>query len=374
MAFYPERLSWIRRKRGLTKSSLAEAVGLDLRSISAHESGEFEPREETIKQFSRVLKVAAAFFSKGPLEGPETSQVSFRAFSKLSASKRDMALGSAAIAFALCEWISKRFELPSLSVPDLRSEGSPEIAATALRNMWGLGEKPVSNMIHLLESRGVRVFSLALDVADVDACCTWRNGEPFVFLNTKKSNARRRFDAAHELAHLVLHRHGNYENRDVEKEADEFASAFLMPRGGFSATAPRLPDLKSILPLKQTWGVSVAAYIFRLHNLGLISDWHYRTLFKQISQRGYRSSEPLDHKTEMSKLAEFVLAELRKEGVSTSHIAAELGLADQDIADLLFDIAVFGVVGNSSATRSVTQPVTHLRLAVNNRRSDDEPL
>lgn len=272
-----------------------------------------------------------------------------------------MALGSAAVAFALCEWISKKFELPKVNIPDLRDIGSPEDAAFELRYSWGLGEKPISNMVHLLESKGVRVFTLALDVADVDACCTWNNSEPFVFLNTLKSSARRRFDAAHELGHLVLHRHGHFDGKNAEQEADEFASAFLMPRDGIRSTAPRLPSLNNIIPNKSRWGASVAAYIVRLHRLGLISDWHYRTLFKQISQRGYRKNEPYDHPVENSKLAEIVLGELRKEGVSISTIAEELGIAVEDINDLLFGLATIGIDGGGATSRKNT-PAIHLAI------------
>lgn len=368
MTFFSERLSWIRKKRGLTKSALAALVELDLRSISAHEAGEFEPKEETELLLAKALGVRNDFFTKGPLEGPEPNQVSFRAFSKLSASKRDMALGSAAIAFALNNWIGQRFDLPKPEIPDLRGENSPEGAAMALRYQWGLGEQPVSNMVHLLEFKGVRVFSLALEVSDVDACCTWYNGEPFIFLNTKKSNARRRFDAAHELGHLVLHRHGNFEGRDVERDADEFASAFLMPRNGFVATAPKFVDLKSILPIKSKWGVSVAAYVYRLNSLGLLSEWHYRTLFKQISQRGYRTAEPADSKIELSKLAEQVLGQLRKESIGLGEIAADLGLKEQDIADLLFDLALFGFSSSSDGPTKFRVLKPDLRLAVDNSK------
>jgi Zn-dependent peptidase ImmA (M78 family)/transcriptional regulator with XRE-family HTH domain len=366
MTFFSERLSWIRKKRGLTKSALASLVELDLRSISAYEAGEFEPKDETELELVKALGVRRDFFKKGALEGPESNQVSFRAFSKLSASKRDMALGSAAVAFALNHWISQRFDLHKPAIPDLRNENSPEGAAMVLRDLWGLGEQPVSNMVHLLEYKGVRVFSLALDVSDVDACCTWHNNEPFIFLNTKKSNARRRFDAAHELGHLVLHRHGNYDGRDVEREADEFASAFLMPRNGFVATAPKFVDLKSVMPIKIKWGVSVAAYIYRLNSLGLLSEWHYRTLFKQISQRGYRTAEPSDSKIEFSKLAEQVLGQLRKESIGLREISIDLGLKEQDIADLLFDLTLFGFSSGTDVPTQVRSSKAKLTLAVDN--------
>ena len=365
--FYPERLSWIRRKRGINKTTLGEKIGVDLRSISAYENGEYPPTQPNIERLARALRVSEAFFFMGSLSGPDPSQVSFRSFSKLTSAKRDMALGSATLAFLLCDWVSAKFELPPLQIPDLREIKNPEEAAFALRYQWGLGERPVSNMIHLLESKGVRVFSLALDVADVDACCTWHNDEPFVFLNTKKSNARRRFDAAHELGHLVLHRHGEYEGRITEIEADEFASAFLMPRDGFRSTAPRLVDLKNIIPNKSTWGVSVGAYIVRLHRLKMISDWHYRTLYKQISQRGYRRKEPFDHRPEMSKLAEMILSALRDEGISTRGISDQLGIDVSDINDLLFDIAIIGVSGERSGD-VLKRDTDHLKLAVDNTR------
>jgi Zn-dependent peptidase ImmA (M78 family)/DNA-binding XRE family transcriptional regulator len=356
----------MRKKRGLTKTALAQAVGVDLRSISAYEAGEFPPGNDTLQLLAKTLTVRENFFYLGDLAGPEAEQVSFRAVSKLSAVKRDMARGIAAIAFAFCKWLESHFELPMVSIPDLREEG-PEQAAVSLRYMWGLAEKPVSNMVHLLESKGVRVFSLALDISDVDALCTWRDDIPYVFLNTKKSNARRRFDAAHELGHLVLHRHGEYDGRVTEQEADEFASAFLMPRAGFIASAPRLPDLKNILAHKSHWGVSLAAYIVRLHRVGLISDWHYRTLFQQISQRGYRKSEPSDHKQELSKLFQMLFLELKRDGISVHDIAESMGVYASDLNDLLFNLAIVGVEGSGHGGGSQDRN-PDLRLVIDNTK------
>lgn len=364
--FYPERLEWIRKKRGLNKTALASAIDVDLRSVSAYEAGEYAPAPDTMRKLASTLRVRTDFFGLGPLPGPEADQVSFRAVSKLSATKRDMALANGAIAFAFADWLDKRFTLPSPDVPDLRQDG-PEQAAMALRYMWGLGEKPVSNMVHLLESKGVRVFSLSLDITEVDAFCTWKDDVPFIFLNTKKSNARSRFDAAHELAHLVLHRHGDYD-RSLETEADEFASAFLMPRNGFNATAPRLPDLRNIIDSKSRWGVSVGAYTVRLHRLGLIGDWHYRTLFQQISQRGYRKSEPYDNQREMSRLISLLLDDLRDQNITPSDIAAEMGVDDRDLKDLLFDLAIFGIDGNRTAAPSSTPQRGKLSIAVDNTK------
>jgi len=67
----------------------------------------------------------------------------------------------------------------------------------------------------------------------------WKEGTPFIFLNSAKSAERGRHDAAHELGHLVLHRHGGPIGRKAEEQANAFASAFLMPRSSILAHVPR---------------------------------------------------------------------------------------------------------------------------------------
>ena len=126
----------------------------------------------------------------------------------------------------LSEWIESRFDLPDSSFPDLR-DYEPETAADALRAHWGIGQRPIGNMIHFLESVGVRVFSLAED-RRVDAFSLWHKGKPFIFLNTVKTAEHARMDAAHELGHIVLHRHGVPWGRNVEREAQRFGGSFLI--------------------------------------------------------------------------------------------------------------------------------------------------
>jgi len=145
------------------------------------------------------------WFSGSELHQPSSQTASFRSQARMAASTRDAALASGALAFLLNDWLEERFSLPSPDLPDLREE-EPEAAAITLRQHWGLGERPIKNMVHLLESKGVRVFSMAEDTTEVDAFSLWRETTPFVFLNTMKSAERSRFDAAHELGHLVLHR------------------------------------------------------------------------------------------------------------------------------------------------------------------------
>lgn len=344
-AFNPTRLTWARRRRGMTKTHLAARIGVDLRSVSAYETGEFSPEPDRMTAIARTLKFPQEFFFGDDIEEPAIDTASFRALSKMTARQRDTALGSGAVAMLLNEWIEARFNLPEPDLPDLGRDANPESAAAAVRQAWGLGELPIKNMVHLLESKGVRVYSLAIDAVEVDAFSMWRRDRPFVFLNTLKSAEHGRFDAAHELGHLVLHRHAAPHGQQAEQDANAFASALLMPPASVRAQAPRFATIDNLMRLKKVWGVSLAAITYRLHKLGLLSEWHYRKLYIEISSRGYRKKEPDGGPREVSQVLQKVFSALRSEGVSKEEIAQALCVHPTDIDELVFGLALTGLQG-----------------------------
>lgn len=348
--FNPSRLTWARRRRGLTKTKLAASVGVELRSVSAYETGEFAPEADKLGRIARVLRFPEAFFLGDDLEEPAFDTASFRSLSKMTARQRDTALGSGAVALLLNAWIEARFDLPDPELPDLGRDASPEGAAEAVRQAWGLGQLPIKSMVHLLEAKGVRVYSLAIDAVEVDAFSMWRQDRPFVFLNTLKSGEHGRFDAAHELGHLVLHRHGAPSGQEAEQEANAFASALLMPAASVRAHAPRFATLEQLIRLKKIWGVSLAAITYRLHKLGLLSDWHYRKLYIEISSRGYRKVEPEGGPREVSQVLQKVFTALREESVSKHDIAAALNVHAEDVDELVFGLALTGLDGPGRAS------------------------
>jgi Zn-dependent peptidase ImmA (M78 family)/DNA-binding XRE family transcriptional regulator len=344
--FNPSRLTWARRRRGLTKTKLAALIGVELRSVSAYETGEFAPETDKLGNIARVLRFPEEFFFGDDLEEPAFDTASFRSLSKMTARQRDTALGSGAIALLLNEWIESRFDLPEPDIPDLGRDAIPESAAEAVRRAWGLGELPIKNMVHLLEAKGVRVYSLSIDAVEVDAFSMWRQNRPFVFLNTAKSAEHGRFDTAHELGHLVLHRHAAPSGQEAEQDANAFASALLMPAASVRAHAPRFATIDNLLRLKKIWGVSVAAMTYRLHRLGLLSDWHYRKLYIEISARGYRRAEPDGGPREVSQVLQKVFIALREEGISKHDAAAALHVHPEDVDDLVFGLALTGLDGS----------------------------
>jgi Zn-dependent peptidase ImmA (M78 family) len=360
--FVPSRLALARRRRGFTKVQLAKKAGLTVRSLSAYESvgaGHFDPLPETVERLAEALGFPISFFEAPDLREITPEETTFRALSKLSAIKRDQALSAGTLALDFHRWITERFRLPPLTMPDnlagkspehLAGE-SPERAADALRAEWRLGEKPIPNMIHLLEAHGVRVFSLAEDYAEVDAFSTWDNGIPFVFLNTLKTAERTRMDSAHELAHLVLHRHGTTtRSRHIEEEAKQFASAFLMPKSGMLPTAPHFPSLNQLISIKRKWKVSLAAVVYRLHEIEAISDWHYRSLNVDIARLGYRKKEPNPIDRETSQIMTKVMTTLRSEGTSVVDIARELHLPLRELNAFIAGFAILPVSGTSQTT------------------------
>jgi Zn-dependent peptidase ImmA (M78 family)/DNA-binding XRE family transcriptional regulator len=342
--FTPSRLTIARKRRGLMKNKLAELVGVTGRSITAYEAGESDPSDATISALAKVLRFPPEFFSAPDIDEPVPGAASFRALTKMSASQRDAALAAGALAVELAAWVEQRFSLPAVDVPELR-EHEPEAAADTLRARWGLGVGPVGNMVHLLEAKGVRVFSLAEQCREVDAFSLWRDSSAYVFLNTQKSAEHGRFDAAHELGHLVLHRHGGPRGREAEQEANRFASSFLMPRASVLAVAPAFATLETLIELKRAWAVSVAALAYRLHALGLVSDWHYRSLCIEMGERGYRRAEPQGIGREMSMVYKKVFDALRAEGVTKAHLADDLHLNVQDVDALVFGLVLTDVGG-----------------------------
>lgn len=354
--FNPQRLSFARKRRGLDKTRLAAALGVQLRTITGYEKGEYEPKPEVMRKIIAVLGFPEQFYADADIEELSPQTASFRSMSKMSASKRDIALSSGAIALLLNRSIEQRFALPVADLPDLGREPTPEAAAASLRRHWGLGEQPIKNMIHLLESRGIRVFSLAIDAKEVDAFSLWREDQPLVFLNTNKSSEHSRFDSAHELGHLVLHRHGELKkidgSQDIEKEANAFASAFLMPPSSVLAYAPAFPTLVHLVERKKIWGVSVAALNYRLHKIGMTTEWHYRELCIQIAKAGYRTSEPESMQRETSQLLAKVLASLREEGIGKINLADELQVSVDDLDQLVFGLVLNGLPGTSLRTTS----------------------
>jgi len=362
----PKQITFARVRRRLTKAQLAKELGVTSRSLQNYETGASAPDLELLARIAKLLKFPQQFFFIEE-EMPEIREhaVSFRKLSKMTDAMKACAFAAGAIAFKVNQWIEDRFSLPEADLPDL-SDLAPEEAAATLRRLWGLGNAPIPNMIHLLESKGIRVFSLVEETREVDAFCTWYEGKPFMFLNTIKSAERSRFDAAHELGHLVRDthtmQHGLAHAPEMERQADAFASAFLMPKESVAANQPPAYTIKYLMKLKHYWGVSLAALAYRFNSLGLVSEWNYRSLCIEIAKSGYRTKEPEPMERETSQLLAKVLDILQSRKQGRREIAESLSLGVDEINALTFQLTTLSVVAGTAELEATPRVPPKLRL------------
>lgn len=249
------------------------------------------------------------------------------------------------IAVALMEFVDyPELNLPtrSFSDPEQITPEDIERAACECRDLWRLGRVVVQDLALAVEGAGVILVREETGIAQIEGLSAWSEvlGRPLILLSADKDNGyRSRFDLAHELGHLVLHRHiQRTTDRDrhklMEKQAHHFAGAFLLPAETFASEVRMPVTLDDLLLLKRRWGVSVAAITMRLHALGLLDEDGKLALFKRRSARWGGKSEPGDgdRKPEQPRLLRRTVDLLVDENVMPlDAIPRHIGLAAFDI-------------------------------------------
>jgi Zn-dependent peptidase ImmA (M78 family) len=333
----PERVELVRLRLGLTKIGFAGALGVDRKTVQRFEGGTAELPAAAFYRLCDISGYPEGFFEKDSPEYPNPDGVSFRSLRSLTASKRDAAMAAGALAFEFDDWIVENYDLPAHDLIQTK-EASPAEAAALLRATWGIGQRPIGNVINFLESHGIRIFSLAEETRHLDAYSLWRNNKPYIFLNTMKTTEHSRFDACHELGHLVMHRHCGSGHVNAEIEANAFSSAFLMPPDDLKAEMPWVRSLDQLIDKKKRWGVSVAALNYALHKIGRITEWNYRGNYIALGKQG-KENEPNPLPPETSQVWEKILKDLWQRGIPLSKLAENLRIPEKELNDLLFGIA-----------------------------------
>ncbi len=360
--FVSSRLSMARSLRGLTAAALAKSAGVSPEWLSKVESG-VTPGDDLVARIASNLDLPVEFFYRDLNPLPASEEFHFRASSKLALKDENGARSLASLASELSEWMDYTYELPIPGIPDIQElvgadlHADVEMAAEALRSYWGLGVAPISNMVGLLESKGARVFSVSGGYKEIDAFSFRHASSAIVFLNPAKSAERLRFDLAHELGHLLLHG-GSLSQKDtraVEREANDFASAFLMPRAGLLGSLRGSVSLNDLPKLRDVWKASSMAIVFRLHQLRVLSDWTYRMMCQDLSKRGFRRGEPGSMlSAEASSLWTQILADLRDQGQSFPHLAKLIGVRPSDVRSLLVGLVPLSIDGGASTPKRST--------------------
>ena len=336
--FNATRLKIARQRNKITSKELAELIGVSPITITRIEKETNQPDIRTVEAIAAQLSYPIKFFYEDDINIISKETASFRSLKKMSAKERDAALAAGSLAQIFLNWADKEFNLPDIDLPDFSQHYTPEAAAREIREVWGVGELPIGNLINLLESKGVRIFSLAESTKNVDAFSLWSDNTPYVFLNTIKTAERSRFDAAHELGHLLLHKHGGTSgSKEVESEANAFASHFLMPDNDVRAAIPYFHSLDQLVKAKKRWKVSLAALGYRLRKMNKMTEWQYRTFCINVNKK-FGTIEPNTIDREETIVWKMVFTELWKDGLTRDQIAEELNLPDHELENMFFGL------------------------------------
>lgn len=299
--FDPKRLELARKLQCLRKNQLAELVGVTPAAITQYEAGRSKPGPGVLARLALALGFPVDFFASGrPQSSLDPSTTHFRSLRATRQLERASAVARAELAWELAQLLEHHVRLPTLDLPEVAVGQTPtlrelEDAATAVRGTWSLPAGPIPNVVRLLEVNGVLVTRLTTGLGRVDAFSRWYDGRPLVVLCAdKRDAARSRFDAAHELGHLVMHHDAEPGEAKAEREAHAFAAAFLMPAQLLRDELPRRLDWPRLLVLKRVWGVSLAALLYRSRTLGVMTDASYKRAMAVMSKRGWRTREPGD--------------------------------------------------------------------------------
>lgn len=306
--FNGERLKFARLYNGYTVDELASKIDITAQAESQYEMEKITPQFDKIILLSNVLNFPVDFFLKKDNILLKSGSSYFRSLMKTPKKYRTEQKTKVCLLAKLYTVLNEYIEFPTLDLPhDIESYDTPEEAASYLREFWKLGDKPILNLLRLLEAKGVVVTSYDTNTSDIDAFSQQFliNGKEVFFIaysNNKNSAARINFDLAHELGHIILH-NWNEDTEDIsreefkqrEKEANEFAAAFLLPAESFLNDIKFYNnELSRYVELKKKWRVSIGAMIHRACQLDVLTMNQYQYLIRIMNKKGMKQVEPLD--------------------------------------------------------------------------------
>jgi Zn-dependent peptidase ImmA (M78 family)/transcriptional regulator with XRE-family HTH domain len=341
-AFDPGRLTLARQAAGLLKKDLAEKLGVTAAAVTQYELGQSRPSPAVLTLAAQALAVDRQFFVAGrprlPLDG---SSAHFRSLRATRQYEREQALATVSLLWEITSLLETVVRLPAVRLPAVPA-GSPASAAAAVRRHWKIPDGPLPHLIRRIEAAGAVVALTAPEQASrrVDAFSCQLTNRPIVVLTADKASIfRRRWNAAHELGHLLLHAEPLPADREQERQAHAFAGELLAPTEQIGDLLPARADLPALLSLQREWGVSVAALLRRGRDCAVYSDAVYRRGMITLTRLGWRQTEPgddtpgelpslLGRATELAADAGLPLSELaRRVGLPLPRVRQLLGLA-----------------------------------------------
>lgn len=287
-------LKLAREQNGLSQTELANALGVKQALLSKYENGAIVPPEEMQDKIAERLGYQKSFFLQSGNEVP-SGLVFHRKRSSLPAKIRMKIEAEARARVLDVIHLGKSRALVQSNIVAREGE-TPEQMAQRLRTYWGCEHGPIGNLTETLESNGIIIVSFDFGTDKLDGFfLPLPGGIITIALNSDSrfTPDRRRFTLAHELGHAVLEHFNDFPGEACEKEADRFASEFLLPEADVRNDLLPPLTLTKLKELKCKWRVSMQSLVYRAHILGVINDSIYRRTFIYLAAQGFRKHEPL---------------------------------------------------------------------------------
>jgi Zn-dependent peptidase ImmA (M78 family)/DNA-binding XRE family transcriptional regulator len=331
------RLKLARKMAGMSLQDLSDILGnrVSKQSLNKYEMGQMNPTSEVLLLLAKTLNVKPEYFLKQ--KQAELGSISFR--KKASLTKKD----EEAIIEKARDYLERHIELEfilaienkfsnPLSDRLINNKDDVEYAANRLREYWELGTNPISNIIEMLEFKGIKVF-LINDVEDIDGFSAFTsNNIPLVVVNTRdRSIERVRFTVIHELAHLLLIFDAAIkdDHKTIEILCHHFSSCFLIPSKRLTemlgANSRQYIAINELINIKEYYGISIRAIVHRLKDLKIITDTYYQKWVIYMSKTYGSKKEPGNYKgDEKSNYFEQLISRAISEGLISLSKAASL--------------------------------------------------
>ena len=315
--FNGDRLKFARTYRGMSAQELAEKIEVSRQSINQFENYSIDsdknskPSIENIENIAQELKFPVEFFFQKEKENIKIENTYFRALLSSKKKEKQSQINKAVLITVIYDILQEYLEFPDINIPVVQKENLSDQdisnAARELRDLWNIENKQIKDIIFLMENNGLVVTALPTNTEEIDAFTQYIKIENKEYMcvvleNEKKSACRRQFSAAHELGHIILHANKinmneieRSEFREIERQANLFASELLLPEEEFKKDLIMPTSLKSYEILKRKWHVSILAMMMRACNLNIITQNQFQYLMKQYTIKNYRKHEPLDN-------------------------------------------------------------------------------
>jgi Zn-dependent peptidase ImmA (M78 family)/transcriptional regulator with XRE-family HTH domain len=353
-----DMLRTARQLRGFQQGEAATKLGISQAMLSRFENQLASLTDDILDRAAVAYDLPRTFFTQpDPILGaPVSVHPMWRRKANVSAREMDQIIAELNLRLMHLRRLLRSVEIeathqmPKLPVDDFK--GDTERIAGLVRAQWQMPVGPVRNLTRTMEAAGVVVVHSTLGRSAVDGVTFRASGlPPLIVLNIDQPADRMRFTLAHELGHLVMHH--SQPTQNMEQEANEFASAFLMPAREIRPYFARRIDLRLLAELKPVWRVSMASLLMRARSLGLLAYNQERYLWQQFSMAKIRQSEPpeLDFPAETATvLPDLIEAHIRQLGYSIADLASLLHVQPPEL------VSLYGLTLTQDAK------TTHLRI------------